>query len=123
MNILLVEDNTDVSEITVEYLRELGHECVAVESAEDGLKRCTETRFDAVLTDVRLPGMSGIDLARALSRAQPKLPVIIASGYGSLSAELLKGDKLPCVLSLPKPYDLDQLEQTLKQAATLAAAS
>ena len=115
MNILLVEDSEEVSCITVEYLHELGHQVVAVAEAEVAIARLKEAQFDAVMTDIRLPGMSGIELARALIKDYPDLPVVIASGYGGLDVEFLLGEKLPSVLMLPKPYDLPALEHTLAQ--------
>lgn len=117
MNILLVEDSEEVSCITVEYLHELGHEVVAVSDAEQAIARIKEAQFDAVMTDIRLPGMSGIELARALVKNYPNVPVVIASGFGGLDVEFLLGEKMPTVLMLPKPYDLIALEQTLAQAA------
>jgi CheY-like chemotaxis protein len=120
MNILLVEDSDEVRCITVEYLQELGHQVVAVPSAEKAITHLKQEVFDGVMTDIRLPGMSGLELARALVKNYPKLPVVIASGYGGQSVELLMGEKLPTVFVLPKPYDLPALEQTLAQAAALS---
>jgi CheY-like chemotaxis protein len=120
MNILLVEDSDEVSCITVEYLHELGHQVVAVAEAEIALARLKNELFDAVMTDIRLPGMSGLELARLLIRDHPKLPVVIASGYGALSVEFLLGEKQRTVLMLPKPYDLPDLERTLNEAAAIA---
>jgi CheY-like chemotaxis protein len=117
MNILLVEDSHEVSCITVEYLHELGHQVVAVAEAEKAIARLKDESFDAVMTDIRLPGMSGIELARVLVKNYPTLPVVIASGYGALSVEFLMGEKLRTVLMLPKPYDLPALERTLCEAA------
>jgi DNA-binding NtrC family response regulator len=117
MNILLVEDSVEVSRITIEYLQELGHDVVAVIDAEQALELLEESRFDAVMTDIRLPGISGIELARLLLKDYPKLPVIIASGYGNLNVELVMGGKQPSIFMLPKPYDLSTLEQTLAAAA------
>jgi len=119
MNILLVEDSDEVSCITVEYLHELGHQVVAVAEAEKAITQLKNERFDAVMTDIRLPGMSGIELARALVKNYPNLPVVIASGYGELNVEFLLGEKLPTVLMLPKPYDLPALERTLSEAAAI----
>ena len=120
MNILLVEDSDEVSCITVEFLRELGHEVVAVAAAEKAIAQLQNAAFDAVMTDIRLPGMSGIELARALLKDYPKIPVVIASGYGALNVEFLLGEKLPTVLMLPKPYDLPALELTLREVAAIA---
>jgi CheY-like chemotaxis protein len=119
MNILLVEDSDEVSCITVEYLHELGHQVVAVAEAEKAITQIENERFDAVMTDIRLPGMSGIELARTLARDYPNLPVVIASGYGALNVEFLLGKKLRNVLMLPKPYDLPDLERTLREAAAI----
>jgi CheY-like chemotaxis protein len=123
MNILLVEDSDEVSCITVEYLQELGHQAVAVADAEEALARLKNERFDAVMTDIRLPGMSGIELTRSLVRDYPNLPVVIASGYGALNLEFLSGDKSRWVFMLPKPYDLPALERTLNEAAAIAQAT
>jgi DNA-binding NtrC family response regulator len=123
MNILLVEDSSEVSCITVEYLHELGHSVAAVPQAEDAIAKLAQETFDAVMTDVRLPGMSGIELAKSLLRSHPTLPVVIASGFGSLNVELMLGEKPHTVLVLPKPYDLDALARTLEQAARIRASA
>ncbi|HWJ34137.1 MAG TPA: response regulator [Steroidobacteraceae bacterium] len=120
MEILLVEDSPEVSLITVEYLMELGHQVVAVADAELAVEQVAQRTFDAVMTDVSLPGMSGIELAKELIKKYPKLPVVIASGYGTLNIESLMGQRQPNVLVLPKPYDMDMLEKTLNQAAAFA---
>jgi DNA-binding NtrC family response regulator len=120
MHILLVEDSEEVSCITVEYLHELGHEVVAVAEAEMAIAQLKLQNFDAVMTDIRLPGMSGIELARELANSHPRLPVIIASGYGTLNVEILLGEKPGSVLMLPKPYDLAALERTLADAAAMS---
>jgi DNA-binding NtrC family response regulator len=120
MEILLVEDSPEVSLITVEYLQELGHQAVAVGDAELALEQVAQRTFDAVMTDVSLPGMSGIELAKELVKRYPKLPVVISSGYGSLNVEFLIGNTQSSVMLLPKPYDLDMLEKTLNLAASFA---
>jgi CheY-like chemotaxis protein len=116
MDLLLVEDSDAVSCITVEYLQELAHRVVAVADAEQALAQLEVSRFDAVMTDVRLPGMSGIELARELVKRYPALPVVISSGYGALDVEILMGEKPSNVLMLPKPYDLADLQRTLQLA-------
>ena len=119
MNILLVEDSDEVSCITVEYLHELGHQVVAVAEAEIAIVRLKNEMFDAVMTDIRLPGMSGLELARVLIKDYPNLPVVISSGYGAVNVEFLLGEKQRTVLMLPKPYDLPDLQRTLNQAAAI----
>jgi DNA-binding NtrC family response regulator len=120
MKILLVEDSPEVSLITVEYLIELGHEAVAVADAELALERVATGSFDIVMTDVSLPGMSGVDLAKDILKRHPGLPVVIASGYGSLNIDALVGPKQSHVFTLQKPYDMATLEKTLNKAVALA---
>jgi CheY-like chemotaxis protein len=121
MNVLLVEDSELVSCITIEYLRELGHEVVAVAEAEKAIAELKVAKFDAVMTDVSLPGMSGIQLARELVKSFPNLPVVISSGYGALDVDSLLADGISTVFVLPKPYDLAALESALAKAAAVAA--
>lgn len=113
MKILLVEDSPEVSLITVEYLMELGHQAVAVPDAEVALERVSSEGFDTVMTDVSLPGMSGIDLAKELVKRHPRLPVVIASGYGTVDVNALMGEKPSLIRVLQKPYDLATLERAL----------
>ena len=120
MKVLVIEDSNDVGRVTIEYLDELGHTGTLVPDAEKALALLPETKFDAVMTDIRLPGMSGIKLTEELLKRYPTLPVLICSGYGSLDLEFLLGRKLPTVFVLPKPYDLSELAGTLNRAAGLA---
>ena len=81
LKILYVEDNALVREVTAELLALDQRQVVACADAEEALKAFREDSFDVVITDVSLPVMSGIELARRLLRIKPHLPIIIASGY------------------------------------------
>jgi CheY-like chemotaxis protein len=73
-------------------------------------------QFDVLFTDVSLPGMSGVDLARQALQQRPQLAILFASGYGD---ELTRRLEFPAQ-SLQKPYDIEQLQTMLEQiAATL----
>jgi two-component system cell cycle response regulator CpdR len=81
LKILYVEDNDLVREVTAELLAQEQRQIVACADAEEALKEFRENPFDVVITDVSLPVMSGIDLARSILSIKPHLPIIIASGY------------------------------------------
>jgi CheY-like chemotaxis protein len=87
----------------------LGHQVRGVSSAEAAFDVLAEDRFDILLTDVSLPGISGIEFARKAITELPALKVIFSSGYGVI-AERDLGFK---AASLPKPYDLGMLQQVL----------
>jgi DNA-binding response OmpR family regulator len=116
LDVLLVEDSDLLRPITAEYLLELGHQVVAVADAEQALRVMSERRFDALMTDVRLPGMSGIALIREVTRRFPHLAIVVSSGASELTAEIL-GNELGAQISvLPKPYDMASMERVLDQA-------
>jgi CheY-like chemotaxis protein len=113
LRILVVEDNLDSQYLVCEMLRAFGHEADGVGHPDDALARLANGRYDVLFTDVSLPGMSGVDLARRAVADAPGMQVIFASGYGDT---LLRHVEFP-YLSLQKPYELDQLQQALDQAA------
>lgn len=113
LHILVVEDNLDSQYLVCEMLRAFGHEADGVGHPNDALTHLAARRYDVLFTDVSLPGMSGVDLARQAVAAAPGMRVIFASGYGDT---LLRHVEFP-YLSLQKPYELDQLQQALDKVA------
>ena len=110
--ILLVEDNEEVGEFAQNLLGELGHRVRWAQSAEQALEIARQQSFDAVFSDIVMPGMSGIELADQLSRLHPDLPVILTTGYSDQLAETGTGGR-PVIL---KPYRLETLSAALDQA-------
>ncbi len=116
--VLLVEDNEDVGEFAAILLGELGHEVVRAGSGAQALEIAARERFDAVFSDVVMPGMSGLELADALGRTHPDLPVILTTGYSDEIAQSGAGGR-PVIL---KPYRLEALAEALDQALAPGAA-
>lgn len=117
LRILVVEDNIDSQYLVCEMLKAFGHEADGVAHPNDALDLLGRQRYDVLFSDVSLPGMSGVDLARKAVGDDPDLKVIFASGYGD---SLLRHLAFP-YLSLQKPYELDQLQDALAKVARLPA--
>jgi CheY-like chemotaxis protein len=113
LRLLVVEDNADARYLVCETLRALGHAVEAVASGEDALPLLASQSFDVLFTDVSLPGMSGVDLARQARSQVPGLALLFASGYGD---ELTRHLEFPSQ-SLQKPYDIEQLQAVLEHIA------
>jgi CheY-like chemotaxis protein len=113
LRILVVEDNVDSQYLVCEMLRAFGHHADGVGHPDDALSLLAASRYDVLFTDVSLPGMSGVDLARKSHTDAPAMQVIFASGYGDT---LLRHVEFP-YLSLQKPYELDQLQAALDKVA------
>lgn len=99
--ILLVEDDSLVAEACGMLLEDFGYSIQRSESAEDALAvLASGETFDLVFSDVRMPGTSGLELARTISDLYPGLPVLLTSGYSSAAAEAVASG----FALLPKPY-------------------
>lgn len=107
--ILVVEDNLDAQEMLCELLMALGHDAKGVADAESALAAIAVETFDILLTDLTLPGMSGLDLARRVVATTPNLKIIFSSGYGAVSTSDFPFKSA----SLPKPYDIETLQRVL----------
>ncbi len=110
--VLLVEDNEDVGEFAEALLRELGHSVTRTRSGAEALEAAAERPFDVVLTDVVMPQMSGLELADALHKLQPDLPIVLTTGYSDEIARSGAGGR-PVLL---KPFRLETLARMLDEA-------
>lgn len=109
LNVLVVEDNDQVRAYARCLLSELG---CTVQEASDGAKALVlveRQRFDLVLSDVVMPGMSGIELARELGERRPGLPVLLATGY---SEQMLQGAAVDFA-AITKPYGYETLSRAI----------
>jgi PAS domain S-box-containing protein len=113
MRILVVEDNPDSQQMVCELIGMLGHTVTGVGDGEAALALLAQQEFDILFTDVSLPGISGIELARkALALGKP-LRVIFSTGYGKEALNQLGFH----VNTLRKPYDLAELKAALDHSA------
>jgi len=110
LSILFVEDDPTLRMLTGEVMEELGHDVVLCESAEAALELLEQQRFDVLLTDVGLAGMSGIELVRRAKVRDATLSVVIASGY----AVDARDEGLDDLRTMLKPYDIHQVRTLLE---------
>ncbi len=113
LRILVVEDNLDAQYLVCEMLKAFGHQADGIDHAEGALAMLAAEPHDLLFTDVSLPGMSGVELARQAVRRQPGLQVVFASGYGDA---LLRHVEFP-YSSLQKPFEIEQLQAALAACA------
>ena len=111
--VLLVEDHPDVSVIAADYLDHLGCTVLGADSAESAIHALRNRRdIDLVLSDIVMPGMSGLELGRLIREHHPEIPVILASGYSDkASAAVNEGFTL-----IRKPYSPEALGRALDSA-------
>jgi two-component system OmpR family response regulator len=79
--VLLVEDDDDNRELMAEVLESAGYRVVPVESGAEALRAMRDGSIDAVVTDIGLPGVGGLEVARAAKALRPPVPVLVVTGY------------------------------------------
>ena len=115
--ILIIDDEPGVREILADVLTGLGHTVATCADGSSGFARFQKERFDLVITDLSMPGMSGLELARKIKAKRPKTPVILITGWGDRAdtqgARANEADWL-----LTKPFDLDTVRGALRAVLT-----
>jgi CheY-like chemotaxis protein len=106
---MLVDDDPLVLASASAMLEDLGHRVVEAASGARALELLRAgAAADLVITDYAMPGMTGLQLAEALRRLRPGLPVLLATGYGEL-----RGDTAAGLARLPKPFGQDSLARAI----------
>ncbi len=81
LRILLIDDNRHGLVARRTVLEQQGYSVTTAASGEDGLKKFAENAFDVVVTDYRMPGLSGQQVIKKLRQDAPRLPIVLLSGY------------------------------------------
>jgi PAS domain S-box-containing protein len=108
LTVLLVEDNDQVRQFAESLLDDLGCQVVSAASGEEALGLLATNPVDLVFSDVVMPGMSGVDLARQIRALNANVPVLLATGY---SDEIVRSR--PEFAVLPKPYRPQDLSEAI----------
>lgn len=112
LRVLLVDDDILVSMGAADMLLDLGHSVTEAQSGAQALKLLeTDSPFDIVITDYAMPGMNGFELAQRIKEKNPKLPIVLATGYAELPA-----DRTIEFGHLSKPYTSKDLASALEKA-------
>mgnify|MGYP000910523395 CR=1 FL=1 len=114
-SVLIVEDDEAVGTVLVALLGQHAFDALHVTSAEEALRVLEKRPFDAVISDVRMPGMDGVALLKVLGQRFPELPVVLLTAHGSvpLAVEAMKAGAVDFML---KPFDRDEISFVLQKA-------
>lgn len=115
-SLLIVDDEAAIRDMLQRHFRYLGHEVRVADSAQAALAVLAEHAIAIVISDIRMPGMDGVELLQEIRRGYPTVRVIMMTGYvgqESILAAMRRGADT-CVF---KPFeDLDQLEAAVEQS-------
>ena len=110
--ILIIEDKPNQRALYSDELTDEGYDVVCAEDGPQALELYKRQRPDLVVTDILLPGMTGIEVMERLLAADPHLPIIIYSAYSSPSRDFMAGLARAYVV---KSGDMEELKQHIRQ--------
>jgi len=112
--ILFVDDHEVLARLSCEILEMQGYRAVSAYNAADALEKFAKKKFDLLVTDFRMEGMNGLELARKVHDLYPDVPVIIVTGYGPIDG----GSDVEACLSKEElfPDLLEKIKYYLEQA-------
>lgn len=119
--VLYVDDQPELRRLFRRNLTRAGHLVVEAPNARAALDLVQQLSFDVVVSDVRMPDMSGIELLEALAELEPDLPVVLTSGSPDVVAPL-KACDLGAHAYLVKPVSFEAMRETVAQAVELRRA-
>jgi CheY-like chemotaxis protein len=117
LRVLLVEDDDDNRELMAEVLASSGFEVLSSASGREGLQTLSESSVDVVVTDVGMPGMGGLEMARAAKAIAPQVPVVVVTGWVDREDIVTARGRKDVDAVLLKPVDPDALAQAVSDVA------
>jgi DNA-binding NtrC family response regulator len=114
-SVLLIDDDDSLRRVMEFSLTEAGHRVLTAASGEDGLRLLEKDVFDAVITDITMPGMSGMEVLAKVRRRDAHIPVIVITAYGTIESAV-EAMKQGAFDYITKPVSRDELRLTLEKA-------
>ena len=113
--VLIVDDQLSMAETLADGLLENGYDAVALSSSREAAERLVEDSFDALVTDLRMPGIDGLELLKLSRAAAPARPVIVMTAYSAVESAI-ESIRQGAFHYLTKPFKLDELVLFLSRA-------
>jgi nitrogen regulation protein NR(I) len=113
--VLLIEDDPGIRDTVERVLVEEGYEVTSEKRGDLGLAQAAQKEFNVVITDLRLPGLSGLELVRQLHAVQPRLPIILMTAFGTTETAI-EATKAGAYDYLLKPFNIPALIELVRKA-------
>jgi twitching motility two-component system response regulator PilH len=114
ITVLVVEDTNSERELICDYLRQGGYKVISAVDGADGLEKFNKTNPSVVITDLVMPGMSGLEMCRAIKRAATTKVPVIACTSKSQELDRLWGMKQGVDVYLTKPFTKEDILQAVR---------
>ena len=116
VRIMIIEDDEEMRSLLKDFLEEEGLETDSVNNGADALGKLSKDHFDLVLTDIRMPGLTGLDILPRIRRLKPETPIIVMTAYGSDDVRRRSLER-GATIYLEKPIHLTKLRTVIREMA------
>ncbi len=116
VRVMIIEDDEEMRALLKDFFEEEGFETDSASNGVDALRTLSKDHFDLVITDVRMPGLTGLDILPKIRWLKPEIPIIVMTSYGSDDVRrrsLARG----ATIYLEKPIYLSQLRTVIREMA------
>ncbi|HOF58702.1 MAG TPA: response regulator [Syntrophorhabdaceae bacterium] len=113
--ILIVDDNAEIREIVQEYLADSDCQIEGASNGKEALEKYNKNPYDIIITDLKMPGISGIELIKLLKQKTDAIEFIIITGYASVDTAI-EAVRIGAFDYIVKPFRMEELKVTIKNA-------
>jgi len=114
VRIMIIEDDEEMRSLLKDFFEEEGFETDSVSNGVDALRMLSKDHFDLVITDIRMPGLTGLDILPRIRRLKPETPIIVMTAYGSDDVRRRSLER-GATIYLEKPIHLSKLRTVIRE--------
>ena len=118
-HILVIDDEKNVRFTVIHALQNDGYEVDSASSGVDGLQKASAVHYDLLLVDLRMPGMTGVEMLRELRRQNSHLPAVIITAYG-IPQQLVEAAELGAIDCVRKPFSIQTIRHIVRDVIETA---
>ena len=114
VRIMIIEDDKEMRSLLKDFFEEEGFETDSASNGVDALRMLFKDHFDLVITDIRMPGLTGLDILPRIRRLKPEIPIIVMTAYGSDDVRRRSLER-GATIYLEKPIHLSKLRAVIRE--------
>ncbi len=114
VRVMIIEDDEEMRSLLRDFFEEEGFETDSVDNGVDALEKLSGDHFDLVITDIRMPGLTGLDILPTIRKLSPEIPIIVMTAYGSDDVRHRSLER-GATIYLEKPIHLSRLRTVIRE--------
>ena len=115
---MVIDDDEEMRSLLKDFFDEEGFETESASNGADALRKLTKDHFDLIITDIRMPNLTGLDILARIKRLKPQTPVIVITAFGS-DQVYRKSLERGATAFLEKPVHFDQLRMLIHETVSV----